>query len=34
MVYQLNRPDIDTVVDYIQNLMEEDKIEYNKLISK
>ena len=27
MIYQLNRPDIDTVVDYIQNLMEDDKIE-------
>ena len=27
MVYQLNRPDIDTIIDYIQGLMEDDKIE-------
>lgn len=27
MIYQLNRPDIDTIIDYVQNLMEDDKIE-------
>ena len=27
MIYQLNRPDIDTIIDYVQDLMEDDKIE-------